>query len=292
MRRLCSAGSEEKINLHPRLACDGNRREQTPPQTPPAEEPEPWGLRASRRHRGRRGAVSSLVKAALRPPATPPPPPYPNDIRQRVSSLRRSSSSSPSPFFALLSHRRHLPLTSPSLSPPLRYARVRQAAGPAPVAATEPVSHSAFNEQSLCVPSALMEPKWPTHFTLPGLDPSGWTVTDLMASLWSNTMLGDEAEGRWGRKQTEQKKWWNTAPLVCNLLFLFSLFCTEVGQWNVRWRLSWGGFKEHGLVWWPRRFHPLCVRVNTHLEAFHSPFPPTWTADIWWQGISTAPVND
>lgn len=69
------------------------------------------------------------------------------------------------------------------------------------------MSHPAFNEQSLCVPSALMEPKWPAHFTLPGLDPSGWRVTDLMASLWSNTMLGDEAEGGERKKeQTEQKK--------------------------------------------------------------------------------------
>lgn len=72
MRRLCSAGSEEKINPRSQLSCDGNRREQTLP-SPPAEEPEPWGLQASRRRRGRRGAVSSLVKAPLRPRLPPLP---------------------------------------------------------------------------------------------------------------------------------------------------------------------------------------------------------------------------
>lgn len=47
----------------------------------------------------------------------------------------------------------------------------------------EALSHLAFNEQLLGVAPALTEPKWPTHFTLLGLDLSGSRVTDLMASL-------------------------------------------------------------------------------------------------------------
>lgn len=31
---------------------------------------------------------------------------------------------------------------------------------------------------------------------------------------------------------------------------------------------------KYRAVWWPPRFHPQCVWVNTHLQAFHSPFSP------------------
>lgn len=161
----------------------------------PAAEPEPGGLQPA-------GATEDggvLWACSLNSPA-----PDPNDIRRHVSSLSlshavslprshrsslfsfcSSSSLPPAPAFSPLSFAATICL--PLLCPPLCSVWVRKSNLSGGEGRGAP-SHLAFNEQLLCVPPALTEPKWPTHFTLLGLDLPGSRVTDLMASLWNNTM--------------------------------------------------------------------------------------------------------
>lgn len=151
----------------------------------------------------------------------------------------------------------------------------------------EALSHLPSNEQLLCVPPALTEPKWPTHFTLLGLDLSGLWVTGLMASLWNDTMM---------KKRTKEQKH-RTEEMMKHAAFgekSAILLFTVAQNWDSKTCGGAGflrGLKIQACLMASSLSSTVCMSQYSFRGFSFSVFP-TWIRDIWCQGISTTLVND
>lgn len=190
-------------------------------------------------------------------------------LSSHLFQIHSHSSLPPAPSF----HHSHLPFLLPSLrSPPLFGwgSRARLVEG------KKAPSHLPSNEQLLCTPPALTEPKWPTHFTLLGLDLTGLWVTGSMASL--RMIPCREKKNKNRRNDVTRSLWWET---LCSCFHCYK----EVGQWSVRWCCYPRGFKEEGCLM--ASSLSSTVYESVFIKRLFILHFPTWLEDFWSRGIST-----